>query len=104
MCIKVINVPRIGLIDFVKENGLEIEVHERSSINTKFCGYKFYAELVNVYVKEGICIGGVSGDGNTVEGALGNLCTNISEQTLVVDPFKPTRREIYTDKIFPQKQ
>lgn len=86
---------RTTIEKFADEYGLVMEVYERPQRSIQERGLKrFYAHFKSAEIKDGSCLAGVSGDGNTPETAIEEYARKIEERLLVIDAMQPSRREI----------
>ena len=86
----------VSLQDFADKYGLELNITERENKDLP----RFYASFSNVEIKNGSVLSSCFGDGNTIEKAILDYVNRISEKLIVIDAFKPSRREIKVPKLF----
>lgn len=88
--------PRMTLAEFADKHGLHLVVRERSARNGFPVGHRFrwYARFENTETKDGGILTSTHGNGATPEAAIRDYGEAISEQKLVIDAMRPTRREI----------
>ncbi len=84
--------PRQKLSDFADQHGLEMIVNERPKKYSELPS--FYANFARVEVKDGNFLRSTHGDGQTPEEAIEDYRRQISEQDLVFDAYRSTRRDI----------
>lgn len=87
-------IPESSLEAFAVAHDLTMEVVERGADMRTFVGSRYYANFVNVEVKEGNMLSSAFGNGNTPALAIAEYTRRISEKLLIVDAYKPQRREI----------
>ena len=84
-------IDRDNLESFAEKNNLVMEVHERSHIDSPT---RFYAHFKNAEIKDGSMLIGAYGDGSCEALAIKDYAKRISGQWLVIDAYKPARKEI----------
>lgn len=98
MPIVVKELPRISFTDFLDAHNLTVVVREfmpGNQYGRKISGNSVWiADIKNVEIGENGLLAGCCGRGKTKEDALTALGEDISGKHLVVDAYKPTRREI----------
>lgn len=93
MQIKEYRIDRDTIEGFADKNGLIMEVHERTHVDSP---ERFYAHFENAEVKDGIILIGNFGNGHTPKEAIENYAKEISGKLLVIRAMsKKNRREIY---------
>ena len=86
-------ISRMPVEDFADTHGLVMEINERR--NAAETGLpRYYAHFEHVNVKEGCCLSSTFGNGNTPDEAIANYAKELSEKRLVVNAYKPDRKEI----------
>jgi hypothetical protein len=75
--------PPMSLEAFADAYGFDMEVHERP-MESAGSDSRFYAQFKDVWVKDRSCIVGAYGNGTTVEQAIRNYATRISNTVLVL--------------------
>jgi hypothetical protein len=90
--------PRATIEEFAEANDLVMEIHER---HPDASAAKFYAHFKNTDIKEGTMLRGGGGDGPTPEAAIHAYAREISTRLLVVNAFRPDRREILVPILTP---
>lgn len=78
----------ISISKFADLHGLEMEVHQRRDRD-------YYARFSLSEIKEGRMLIGTYGDGCNETEAIKAYALKISGQTLVIDAFRDSRREIF---------
>lgn len=89
------------LLDFEKEIGVELIVDERKKPSK---GCRFYARFEKSEIKEGDCLRGAFGNGDTINEALMDYCKEISNGLLVLNSYTCNRREIQVPKLMHTKK
>ena len=84
------------LEEFAEKEGLTMEVNERSNAHPIA---PFYASFRYVEVQLGCMLKHVTGNGSTPEEAIRDYAKRISQQPLVIDAYKKSRREINAPRI-----
>lgn len=84
-------VEEMTIEDFADKHNLTMSVHERSKI---FNLPKFYAHFKDIEISKGMMLYSISGDGSTPEEAIVNYTSQISEQRLVTNAMRSSRKEI----------
>jgi hypothetical protein len=83
---------------FADEHGLVMDVHER-----RFdLGHarRFYAAFRHAEIKDGCILRGAYGDGATEQDAIAAYAREISMKRLVIDAYRPSRREIEVPRLY----
>ena len=96
MKIKRYKLEKMSIEKFAEKHNLIMEVHERDNKNLPFtCFGRFYAHFSNAEIKHGTCmLIGAFGNGNTEKEAIEDYAKEISNQILIIDAMKHTRKEI----------
>ena len=84
----------MDLLEFEKENDVEVTVIERDRRMEAYTGNRYYATIENAEIGGDGILRSVHGNSNSVSGALKAYAREISRTTLVVDAYKETRRTI----------
>ena len=85
--------------EFAENNNLIMEVHERDNPKLPRC----YAHFKHSEIKDGICLSGKFGDGETEQEAIRNYAKEISGQMLVIGAFSNDRRNIQVPRLIEKK-
>lgn len=83
--------PRSTLEEFADKHGLVMEVNERPP---KYNLPPFYASFKGVEITDGSFLRSAFGNGEIPEEAIADYIIELSENRIVVDAYKETRREI----------
>jgi len=86
----------VALEAFADANALVMEVRERTPQQIRAAGHRFYARFKDAEVKDGGCLRGVYGTGDTEKEAIRNYAFQISETTLVIHANSTSRRLLRT--------
>lgn len=88
----------VAIQTFAEENGLVMEVKERTPYIMKSMGMlpsdRFYAKFKDCEVLEGRVLGGVYGNGANPEQAMATYCSEIEGRKLIIRAYYDDRREI----------
>lgn len=84
-------VKRQTLAEFANEYGLTLRVYERPPGTSL---PRFYASFPNVERKDNSILRSEFGDGTTEEEAIAAYATRLSGQLLVIDAYRPSRKDI----------
>ena len=85
------------LDDFTYEHNLTLRISERSLRDLGSLGnpaFRFYARFHGAEVRDGLILRSAHGNGETVADAIEDYMREISEQVLVFDAHKDSRKEI----------
>jgi hypothetical protein len=88
------------ILDFEKENNLELIINERPS---HFRLPKYYASFKNTEVMENGCLSSEFGNGDTIDEAITNYGKNIECKRLAIDSHSDYRREVVCPKFIHSK-
>lgn len=92
------------ILDFEKEIGYELVVNERDiHAGSHVRLSKYYVKFENSEVMEGGCLIGKCGNGNTIDEALKNYCSEVSNCRIAFDVCTPQRKEIQFPKLIHSK-
>lgn len=99
--------PKMTIERFAEENNLIMEIHERPEKFRR--GFpqvldKHYACFEGAEVSDRGCLCGITGNGSTEEMAIADYAQKISEEQLVIDAYKATRREISVPTLINPKE
>ena len=89
------------LREFAEKYDLELEIHERTGWWNPNLGEngRYYCHFKHSYIKDGICITVVSGDGATKQAAIENYAKEISGKRLVVRITGGERKEMRVPRL-----
>lgn len=93
---KINYLPEVEILDFEKSIGFELECNERPA---GMCHPRFYVHFPKGESMEGGCLVGRSGNGNTIDEALKDLCKEISNRKLAFGAYSCERKEITCPKL-----
>jgi len=93
MKVDIVPLERMSIQDFAYQDGLVIKVIERVSSHWPYC--RWFARFDGFELKEGSCLVSTFGNGSTVDEAIANYCSLISEKHGVVNAYLGSRKEIY---------
>lgn len=94
---EVFYIHEMSLEEFADKHGLVMEVHEREKPVNE--GKRFYAHFRGVEVLKDSVLVSEYGDGSDPVIAVAKYAKMISGKVLVLDAYKPTRREIIVLKL-----
>jgi hypothetical protein len=89
--------------DWLHRECLKVVVEERSIDLRGRDGHghlpRFWAEIPNAEIKGNGVLLSVTGNGETVDGAVRDLAAKTSERLLVLNAYQPQRRELRTPRL-----
>ena len=85
--------------EFAENNNLIMEVHERDDPKLPRC----YAHFKLSDIKDGSCLIGKYGDGETEQEAIRNYAKEISGKLLVIGAFSSDRRNIQVPRLIEKR-
>jgi hypothetical protein len=92
-------VSEMTIEEFAENNNLIMEIHERNDPKLP----KHYAHFKLSDIKEGSCLIGKFGDGETEQEAIRNYAKEISGQLLVIGAFSNNRRNIQVPRLIEKR-
>lgn len=92
------SVPEMSLEEFAEKHDLIMQIRERKAMLDSQMLY--YASFKNAETKEGSCLCGSSGDGNTHKEAIEDYAKQIQFKTLIINAYKDSRREVEVPRLF----
>lgn len=97
MIIQLRLIPSSSISDFADRHGLTMTVRECAT--PAVCG-RYVAQFDDVEIAKGNMVESARGFGNTPVQAIARCVERISGKTIVINAFRPTRREIQVPRLF----
>lgn len=91
------DVPVSTIQAFADKHDLVMEVYERGKGTSS--NMRYWANFKGAEVKDGPILSGATGNGPTPEAAIADYAIKISGELLVIDAYRPTRREISVPRL-----
>ena len=95
---KMFELKRMTIDEFAEENGLTMEIHERSAIDSPT---RFYANFEGAEISEYPGLVGAYGNGATPDEAVDNYAEEISGKLVVIGAYTDGRIEIPVPILMP---